>query len=217
MSRLCRFTSRKEKRYTLNRKLDGSRGRSGCVRKISPPPIQTTLSGPPIQYILKQYEANTAGFGGWRKWVSISEAFAKPRKATTSFISVRPSARNNSSTTRRILIKFDIGIFFAKCVQKIQVPSKSEKNNWYFTCRPIDLMIVPRSFLFRIFFPQTKAVEKMKTHLLCSITFFRKSCRLWDYVANLGTTTQITDGNKIRRLRFSCWVLKATDTYTLHL
>jgi len=27
---------------------------------------------------------------------------------------------------------------------------------------------------------QTKVVEKIKTHILCSVTFFRKSCRLWD-------------------------------------
>jgi hypothetical protein len=29
---------------------------------------------------------------------------------------------------------------------------------------------------------QTKVVEKIKTHILCSITFFRKSHRLWDNV-----------------------------------
>jgi len=29
---------------------------------------------------------------------------------------------------------------------------------------------------------QTKIVEKLKTHVLCAITFSRKSCRLWDNV-----------------------------------
>jgi len=29
---------------------------------------------------------------------------------------------------------------------------------------------------------QTKAVEKIKTHILCSATFSRKSYRLWDNV-----------------------------------
>ena len=29
---------------------------------------------------------------------------------------------------------------------------------------------------------QTKIVEKIKTHILCSVTFFQKSCRLWDNV-----------------------------------
>ena len=32
---------------------------------------------------------------------------------------------------------------------------------------------------------QTKAVEKIKTHILSSVTFFRKSCRLWDNVENI--------------------------------
>jgi len=32
---------------------------------------------------------------------------------------------------------------------------------------------------------QTNVVEKIKTHVLCSITLFRKSCRLWDNVKNM--------------------------------
>jgi len=32
---------------------------------------------------------------------------------------------------------------------------------------------------------QTKGVEKIKTHILCSVTFFRKSCRLWDNVEKM--------------------------------
>jgi hypothetical protein len=39
---------------------------------------------------------------------------------------------------------------------------------------------------------QTKVVEKIKTHILCSIIFFRKSCRLWDNVENYGTARQAT-------------------------
>jgi len=34
---------------------------------------------------------------------------------------------------------------------------------------------------------QTKAVEKNKTHIFCSIfVFSRKSCRLWDKMDNYG-------------------------------
>jgi len=29
---------------------------------------------------------------------------------------------------------------------------------------------------------QTKVVEKIKTHILCSITYFFKLCHLWDSV-----------------------------------
>jgi hypothetical protein len=59
---------------------------------------------------------------------------------------------------------------------------------------------------------QTKVVEKIKAHILCSITFSRKSWRLWDNVEKYGTARQVTDNNIIRRMRFACWVTKATDT-----
>jgi len=42
---------------------------------------------------------------------------------------------------------------------------------------------------------QTKAVEKIKTHILCSIIFFRKSYRLWDNVEKCGRAKQTTDNN----------------------
>ena len=42
---------------------------------------------------------------------------------------------------------------------------------------------------------QTKVVEKIKTHILCSVTFFLKSCRLWDNVAKYCWAGQVTDDN----------------------
>jgi hypothetical protein len=59
---------------------------------------------------------------------------------------------------------------------------------------------------------QTKVVEKDKTHILCSITFSRKSCRLWYNVGEYGTARQATDDNIIQHMRFACWITKATDT-----
>jgi len=47
---------------------------------------------------------------------------------------------------------------------------------------------------------QTKVVETIKTHILCSITFPRKSCRLWDNVGKYGAARQATDGNVMRRM-----------------
>jgi len=60
---------------------------------------------------------------------------------------------------------------------------------------------------------QTKVVEKIKTHILRSITFFfRKLCRLWDNVENYWKARQITGHNIVRCMRFSCWIPKATNT-----
>jgi hypothetical protein len=61
---------------------------------------------------------------------------------------------------------------------------------------------------------QTKVVEKIKTHFLCSITFSRKSCRLWDNVEKYGRARQATDNNIIWRMRFACWITKAIDTHS---
>ena len=49
-----------------------------------------------------------------------------------SCLSVSPSAWNNSAFTGRIFMKLDIGVFFRKYVDKIQILLKSEKNNGYF-------------------------------------------------------------------------------------
>jgi hypothetical protein len=58
---------------------------------------------------------------------------------------------------------------------------------------------------------QTKVVEKIKTHILCSVTFFRISCRLWDNVEEKqGRAGQTT----IRRMRTAWQLTKATDTYS---
>jgi len=43
-----------------------------------------------------------------------------------------------------------------------------------------------------------KVVQKIKTHILCSITFFRKSCLLWDSVEEYCRPGQGTDDNMTR-------------------
>jgi len=42
---------------------------------------------------------------------------------------------------------------------------------------------------------QTNVVDKLKTHILCSVTFFRKSCRLWDHVEKYRRAGQATNYN----------------------
>jgi hypothetical protein len=62
---------------------------------------------------------------------------------------------------------------------------------------------------------QTKFVEKLKTHILYWIPpLFFKLCRSWDNVEKYGTAGQATDYNIIWRLRFACWITKATDTHS---
>jgi len=47
---------------------------------------------------------------------------------------------------------------------------------------------------------QTKVVEEIETHILCSVTFFRKSFRLWDNVETYCRTRQDTDDHMAHAL-----------------
>ena len=60
---------------------------------------------------------------------------------------------------------------------------------------------------------QTKVVEKIKTHILCSITFFFP-IRLWDNVVTFSRVGLATGGSIIRLMRISYWIPKATNTHS---
>ena len=60
---------------------------------------------------------------------------------------------------------------------------------------------------------QTNVLEKIKTHILCSITSFRKPCSLWDNVEKYGRARQATEDNIMRRMRIERWITKATYTH----
>jgi len=86
---------------------------------------------------------------------------------------------------------------FRKFVEKIQVSLKSDKNNGYFTWRTLCMFW---SYLGSVLLTRRmrnvsdKGVQKIKTHTLCSITFFfRKSCLLWEKCC---TARQATDGSR---------------------
>jgi hypothetical protein len=58
---------------------------------------------------------------------------------------------------------------------------------------------------------ETNVVEKIKTPILCSITFFL-IMPFMRYVKKYGTAGQAADDNRIRRMRFACWISKAKHT-----
>jgi hypothetical protein len=57
---------------------------------------------------------------------------------------------------------------------------------------------------------QTKFVEKIKTHILCSV-MFSKNCAVCE-IKWKKTAGQATDDNIIQRTRFACWITKARHT-----
>ena len=73
------------------------------------------------------------------------------------------------------------------------------------------LRFLAQPFLEREIF-QTKVVKKIKTHVLYSTTFLQKPCRLRDNAENYCRAVEFTDDYITRRMRFACWINKATDT-----
>jgi len=61
---------------------------------------------------------------------------------------------------------------------------------------------------------QTKTVQKIKTYIVCLITFFCKWCHLQDDVEKHGTARQATDDNIIWRIQIASWTTKATNTHS---
>jgi len=97
------------------------------------------------------------------------------------------------------------------------------RENWNFIKtqqekRVLYMKIGVRVYLAEFFWEwellQWKVVQRIKTHILCPITFFLKSLRQWDNVEKCGRAGQATDGNKIRRTLFACWIPKATNTHS---
>ena len=68
-------------------------------------------------------------------------------------------------------------------------------------------MIVSRFFLVREM-SQTEVVETIKTGILCSVTFLRKSCRSLSNVEKHGRAEQTPDDNIIRLIYFACYEQK---------
>jgi len=91
-----------------------------------------------------------------------------------------------------------------------------EKRTLYLkTC--VDLWSYLAQYFLELEMFQTKVIDKIKTHILCSVTFSRKSCRLWDNVERCCRPGQATDDNIKRRMRFACWITKATDTHSEYI
>jgi len=58
---------------------------------------------------------------------------------------------------------------------------------------------------------QSKFANKIKTHILHSITFAEDRAV---YAGKCCRTKQAADDNKVRRMRIACWITSATDTYS---
>jgi len=100
---------------------------------------------------------------------------------------------------------------FWKYVKKIQVSLKSDKIKVTFWKYKFTILIISRKILLWMRNISGKIYRKTsETHVLCSVTFFRQSCHLWDNVEKYSGASQAT--MTIRRT--ACWIPKATHTHT---
>ena len=141
-------------------------------------------------------------------------AFAKLRKATISFaMSFRPSVlastQNKSAPTRRISIKFGIWAFFENLLRKFKFHYNLTTVTGTLHEDVFAFLTISRWILLRIRNISDRILVKIRTHVLYSITFLRKSCCLWNNVEKYGAS-EATDYIIMRRMSFACWVRKAT-------
>ena len=64
---------------------------------------------------------------------------------------------------------------------------------------------------------QTKILQKIKTHILCSIHIFWESCHLWDNVEKYHTARQVTDDATVQHTHTAFFMPIAIDTDTKHV
>jgi hypothetical protein len=74
-------------------------------------------------------------------------------------------------------------------------------------------MVITRSVIFRKEMFHTNVIEKIKTHISCSATFFSESLAVYEIMQK-----NIVDPDKpqmtIRRMRIACWIPKSTYTHS---
>jgi hypothetical protein len=108
-------------------------------------------------------------------------------------LSVRPYVRMEQLGFQ--LMEFqNIWSIFRKSVEKILDSLKFDKNEWYFTWRPINNFIITPSVLLGMRNVSDKICRENQIIHFMFNTFFL-SCRLWDIVEKYGTAGQATDEN----------------------
>ena len=135
------------------------------------------------------------------------------RSVMSACPSERLSAWNNSAHTGRILLKFNIWVFFRKSVEKILVSVKYYKKTGTLHEDKHTFMSISCSVLLRMSNISNKICrENKKTHFIFNKFYFnKKSCRLWHNVEKYCTAGEAT-GDIVAHAHFTLgnWSYKHT-------
>jgi hypothetical protein len=103
---------------------------------------------------------------------------------------------------------------FRKTVEKIHVSLKSEKNNGYFTCRPIYIFwIISHSILLRMRNVSNKSCTENQNTFFCSIHVFFEHRAVYEITCK-NTVQPDRPQTTIWRMRIACWIPKSRHTHT---
>jgi hypothetical protein len=123
-------------------------------------------------------------------------------------MTVRSSARNNSSPTGRIFMKFGIWVFFEKLSRNFKCLWTRTTIKGILHDDQHTFSIISRSFLLKIKKSHVEVVENLETHFFHSITVFENHAVyeiMWENVVE-SCRPQMA----IRRMRLACWLPKTT-------
>jgi hypothetical protein len=104
--------------------------------------------------------------------------------------------------------------YFSKSVEKIEVLSKTDisgtlKEDQY----NLTFFIISHSVLLRMRNVSEKVAEKIKTHVLCPVTFFFENLAIYEIMWKhfvMPDRPQMT----MWRMRVACWIPRTTSTYS---
>ena len=93
------------------------------------------------------------------------------------------------------------------------VKIKTDKNNGHFSWKLMYIFLAGIFLEWKMF--QAKVTDKIKPRILCSKTFCRKSCLLYDNVEKYRRAGQ---ARMVKwSVRIACWIPKATNTHSQYL
>ena len=153
-------------------------------------------------------------------WSEFLGAFAQLQKSTISFVmyvclSACLSIRKERPAGFSWSLPFEV--FFKKNLsRKYKFHSNQGRIMGTVLVDLCTFMILSHWILLKLEEFQTKVVETIKTHILCSTTFFflLKPGRLWDNLEKYGTARRGTGDNITRCMCSACWIPKATNTHS---
>jgi len=111
-------------------------------------------------------------------------------------------------------MKFDIWVCFENMYRKFKFYSNLTRITDTLREDQYTFMIESRWVLVRMKNISDKICRENQNTYFIFCKFSCKSCRLWDNVEKYCRYSQATDVNVTRRMRFTCWITKATDTHS---